>query len=456
MTRSLRLAFLALTLCLAAVGAAPRPAQAQRPRDRVVLISLDGFWADYLDDPRAPLPHLRALARRGARVDRMTVSTPSVTWPNHTTLVTGVSPRRHGVIANGMVEKAPSGPAPLAINPRHSKAEMCRVPTLYDVAHAAGLKTAEVNWPVTRHAPSLDFSFPDHPEAIRNSTPEVPTLLRVLNLLEQPTDAAFSAVGSATRDRIWTEVATHLIRQSKPNLLLLHLLNTDGTQHAHGPQTTEAFTVLALADRYVGDVLEAIRTSGGEDRTTVVVTADHGFIRVTRQIRPNARLRARGLIRGDGPDTQFDAQCISEGGVALVYVPGRAPDRTARVRTALTGLEGVERILEPAQYAEFGIPDPAANPQGPDFVLCAAEGFAFTNDHTGEETVTLPRPIGTHGYLHTNPKMDALLVLGGRGIRKGARLERARNTDVAPTLAQLLRLRLPDTEGSPLASLLAP
>jgi len=447
-----RLLALTVVLAAAALTAVP-PAEAQRGGGHVVLISLDGFWSEYLDDARVPLPNIRALAERGARVDRMTVSTPSVTWPNHTTLVTGVSPRRHGVIANGLIEKAPAGPAPFAINPRRSKLELCRVPTLYDAAHAAGLKTAEVNWPVTRHAPTLDFSFPDHPDPIAHSTPQVLPLLRTLGMAE-PTDAAFRALGSVTRDRIWTEMAVHLLRREKPHLLLLHLLNTDGTQHAHGPLTNEAFTVLSLADRHVGDVVAAIRESGLEARTTIVVTADHGFIRVTKQIRPNARLRARGLIEGEEPQTRFAVQSISEGGVALVYAPGRDAAVIARARAALTGMEGLERILAPAQYAEFGLPDPLSNPQGPDLVLCAAEGYAFANENAGEEIVTLARPVGTHGYLHTHPKMDALLVLAGRGIRRGARLPRARNTDVAPTLARLLRVPLTDTEGAPLAQIL--
>jgi predicted AlkP superfamily phosphohydrolase/phosphomutase len=121
----------------------------------VVLISLDGFAASYLDDSKAPLPNLRRLAAEGARAEGMQVVTPSVTWPNHTTLVTGVTAARHGVLVNGRIERSPGSP-PYFINPRRSKEELCRAPTLYDAAHRAGLRTAEVNWPVTRGAPTLD------------------------------------------------------------------------------------------------------------------------------------------------------------------------------------------------------------------------------------------------------------------------------------------------------------
>ncbi|MFN3648776.1 MAG: alkaline phosphatase family protein [Armatimonadota bacterium] len=443
-----------LQLAGAAAGTAllGRHAAAQRigpaRAKHVVLISLDGFAADYLDDPRLPLPNLRRLAEEGARADRLTVITPSVTWPDHTTLVTGVTPARHGVLANGLIETG-TGPTPYAINPRRSKEELCRVPTLYDVAKVAGLRTAEVNWPVTRGAATLDFSIPDHPEPLTHSTPQLLQELRALKILGEGEDA-LNRVGSVTRDQIWTDAAVHLIRKHRPNVLLLHLLNTDGTQHAHGPNTNEAYTALALADRQVGDVLRAVGESGLKDETAVFVVADHGFIRVTRQIQPNVRLREAGLIRvGEGGRLEYAAQSLSEGGVALVYVPDRLlrPELVEKTRAALNGLEGVERIVDPSGYDELGLPQPSRSPQAPDFVLAAKDGFAFGNATTGAEVVSQERATGSHGYLHTNPRMDGICVAAGAGIRRGARVERARNLDVAPTLAHLLGLDLGPVEG---------
>ena len=90
----------------------------------------------------------------------------------------------------------------------------------------------------------------------------------------------------------------------------------------------------------------------------------------------------------------------------------------------------------------------------PDLVLSAKDGYAFSNETTGEEIVTQQRPTGSHGYLQSNPRLDALFVMGGRGVRKGAAVERVRNLDVAPTIAQLLGLRLENVEGAPLTELL--
>src|SRR4051794_23525759 len=83
-----------------------RGAQARTDSDRiVVMISVDGLPAYYLDDPKAEMPTIRALAAEGARASMMKASTPTVTWPNHTTLVTGVTPAKHGVLGNNYFDR---------------------------------------------------------------------------------------------------------------------------------------------------------------------------------------------------------------------------------------------------------------------------------------------------------------------------------------------------------------
>lgn len=432
-----------LSLFLVLAVASPREIEAKSAARHVVLITLDGFAAYNLDDPRASLPNLRRIAKEGVRAEKMTVANPSVTWPNHTTLVTGVTPARHGVIANGIIEPGASGR--LTINPRHSKTEMCKVPTIYDLAHAAGMKTAEINWPVTRDAETLDFRFPDHPEMIRYTTPSLLTAIKDLGLLTPPSQEQFNAAGSVRRDEIWTGAATHLIRSEKPNLLLLHLLNTDGTQHAHGPFSNEAYTALALADRFVGDVVAAVKDAGLQKSTAVIITADHGFVRVTQQIQANA------ILKRAGPE---DAYGISEGGVHYVYLPKATPESTARARAALRGVQGVEAVYDPSEYGALGFPTPQQSPQAPQLLVAAKDGFAFSNAFEGEDVVTSAKATGSHGYVHTQPKVDALFVATGAGLRAKSKVERLRNVDVAPTIARLLGLRMENVDGKPIVEIL--
>lgn len=435
---------------VAAAAGISTAARAQAAAARhVVLISIDGFGAYNLTDPRLPIPNIRSIAAEGVQAGAMTVITPSVTWPDHTTLVTGLMPANHSVIANGRIERATTGP-PFAINPRRTKEELTPATTLYDVAHRAGLTTADVNWPVTRGAPTLTWSIPDHPEPIRHTTPALLDLMKAKGLLTDGTDSEFDGMSGLMRDHIWTETACALTETHRPNLLLLHLLQTDSTQHQRGPGGTEALLALALADRLVGRVVETVGEGALRSSTALFVTSDHGFIKVERVIQPNVRLAARGLIRkGAGDLLEYDAQVISEGGVALLYVPlwRLKPELVQAAREALEGMEGIAALVDAAGFPELGLPQPQRNPQAPSLLLTAKDGYSFGSGIAGPEIIPQAQATGSHGYLHTNPLMDGILVGRGAGVRKGVRLERVRNTDVAPTLARLMGLTLPQTDG---------
>src|SRR6185295_11502621 len=117
-----------LSLAVRAVALEP-------PSDRVVvMISVDGLAHYYFDDPKAEMPTIRELAAGGARAEKMKVSMPSVTWPNHTTLVTGTHPAKHGVIGNNYFSRAKNEVVPLIPDPYFNKEEIVKSPTIYDVA----------------------------------------------------------------------------------------------------------------------------------------------------------------------------------------------------------------------------------------------------------------------------------------------------------------------------------
>jgi arylsulfatase A-like enzyme len=111
----------------------------------VAVISIDGLPAWAWDDPKLPMPTLRRFTREGVLAKGMTVSNPSVTWPNHTTLVTGVRPAKHGVLFNGFLVRQGER-APAKLESGHDKSELVQAITVYDLAHEAGLTTAQVNW----------------------------------------------------------------------------------------------------------------------------------------------------------------------------------------------------------------------------------------------------------------------------------------------------------------------
>ena len=132
--------------------------------NHVILISIDGFPAWMWNDESLQVPNLRKLAAEGASTKAMTVSNPSITWINHTTLVTGVEPRKHGVLFNGLLVRQDGG-KPAKIEPWVDKSKLVFAPTLYDIAHQAGLTTAETDWVAITRPGTITWSFAELPDA---------------------------------------------------------------------------------------------------------------------------------------------------------------------------------------------------------------------------------------------------------------------------------------------------
>jgi hypothetical protein len=430
----------------------------------VILITIDGGAAYYLQDPAAPLPTLRKLAGQGATAEGMKVSNPSITWPNHTTLVTGVHPEKHSVLFNGVLVRPGAGLG-VSVDPKRDKSDLVAVPTLYDLLHKKGYRTAGINWPCTRNSGTLDIDFPDTPDMINYTTPKLLDELVADGILADKNVTNFNRQSAPVRDQIWTAAATHVIRTRKPNFMMFHLLITDGIQHKHGPRTMAAYTALAMADSHLRDILSALDQAGIRDRTTLFIVADHGFESTTNIIHPNVLLRKYGLLETNLVSTnppRFKArvQTVAEGGTSLVYFNEHItkPEERARVLQLLRELEGVAEVLEPDAFAGLGLPDPKKNPQMADLILVPKPRHGFSNIASGDEVVTAVTltagSLGNPGYLSSNTNMNAMFVAAGRGIKRGAKLGVIDNRNVAPTIAHLLGEGLPNADGKVLVEIL--
>src|SRR5689334_613773 len=117
------------------LSTASLPAAASSPRKNrsVIVISLDGFPAYALDDPRLPIPTLRKLVHDGVIAASMRPINPTVTWPNHTAIVTGVDASEHRVLFNGLLVRH-DGAMP-TIEPWRDKEQLVHAPTIYDIAY---------------------------------------------------------------------------------------------------------------------------------------------------------------------------------------------------------------------------------------------------------------------------------------------------------------------------------
>lgn len=424
---------LALLASFGGGGLAQQPA-----KDRmVVVVSLDGFPAYSLDDPKLPVPTLRRLARNGVS-GRMTTSNPAITWPIHTTMVSGVLASEHGLLANGTIVRTGAWP-PVKIDPMLDMEKMVHAPTVYDAAHRAGLTTAQVDWVAINNAPGITWPFAEWP----STEGVVEKEMMGEGIVTAADIDSFTKSNIVYRDRIWTDAAVHLIRRHKPNLLLFHLLSLDSSHHQYGPRSLAGTVAMAFLDDCVARLVEAVRAAGMSERTTFVVVSDHGFKRYTRQIRPNAALAAAGLSKS--------VYALAEGGAAYVYFDkARGGDPRQAAERAFGGVEGIDRVIGPEEFPALGLPLPGQDPQAFDLLLTAKDGYAFSGAAEGPATVALPAPAGTHGYPAADPEMDAILIVSGYGAASGKNLGRVTNLQIAPTLAGLLGVALPAAKSAPL------
>ena len=317
---------------------------------------------------------------------------------------------------------------------------MVRVKTLYDIAHARGMTTAQVDWVAILDAPTVTWAFPERPTADGQIAQE----LVKAGVLSQTELETFATRNIVWRDHIWTAGRRAHHPAAPPNLMMFHLLNLDSTQHRYGPRTPAAMTTMSHLDAQVAEIVAAVEQAGLTARTTFFVVSDHGFKLVKRQIRLNAAFMKAGLLKAqDGKVVQSDAYVVPEGGSAIVYltVPDPTGELLARARKAIAGVEGIDAIIEPGDYARFGLPLPTVNNQMGALFVTPKEGYSFTAA-VGEEVVVdaTEGSLGAHGYPSSDADLSALFIASGAGISQGVALGVIDNVDVAPTMAELLGL----------------
>lgn len=395
--RKLLCAILWATL-LSAVGAQP-----------VVVISIDGLNPAFYSDGQYQTPNLKALARGGAAADSVAPVFPSFTYPNHTTLVTGCRPDRHGVHTN-IIEDGPDW---------YWESRHIKTPTLWQVAKSEGLTVACLSWPVTVGA-QVDYLIPEIFQVKGQSL----STEQLLNRHSTPGLLQRFEVRVPDNFREWdietAKVATGLLQEQKLDLMLVHLIQVDKAQHDYGPEHDLVKQAIARVDILVRQIVEA---AGSE--ATIVIAGDHGFQAYDRMLYPNGLLREQRL--------QNLARVKTTGGSMAVYTES---DKVLELFRAQR--PGVARVIEEQELHALG-----AFP-GARLALVAEPGYIFSRKTEGSGRTE--RTKGQHGYLPGD--VPTGLIIHGPGLAPGTSLGNLDITQVAPTLAFLLGLRLPSAQGS--------
>lgn len=431
----------ALLAAALAAAAAPAARAAEAPR-HLVLVSVDGLMPGYYlqaDSLGLRIPNLRRLIRDGAHARGVVGVLPTVTYPSHTTLITGVPPRVHGVFFNTIFD-----PEERSAGSWYYYASAIRVPTLVSAARAWGLTTGAVSWPVSvgLGADLLipEFYRPGSTHQIDRNLLAALSTPRLIEAVEHARGGRRFAYPWDERDRL--DAADFILRTYRPHLLLLHLIDTDAAQHDHGPGSPEALRAVERADADLGRLLETLEKTGLRERTLFAVVSDHGFLPVATTLRPNTLLREAGLLSLDerGRVREWKAYFHASGGSAALHLKDGADRATLeRVRALVAAraqdpASGIRDVLGPEATNALGGADSP-------LVLNAREGFYFHNAAAGEYAVASSSK-GYHGYAPDRDELHAALLLSGPGLRRTGDLGVVRMTQVAPTLARFLGIAL--------------
>jgi predicted AlkP superfamily pyrophosphatase or phosphodiesterase len=428
----------------------------------VLMISVDGMRADAVLEADAhglKIPYLRSLLRDGAYARGVIGVFPTVTYPSHTTLITGVAPREHGIYDN------------LEFDPLHQHADtwywyadQIRAPTLWHAAHAAALTTASIGWPVSVGANDVDFLIPEY-WRISRPTPELnPSDRYLIAALARPEGLLHDmekSVGpylmgndtSIGADEIKTRYALEILRAHKPKFMTIHLSSLDHAEHEHGVFSDEANQILESIDAQLARLFAA--ASANDPHAIAVVVSDHGFAPITHRInlyQPFIRanlLQASSDARGRLKVTGWRAQPWPAGGMAAIMLNPADPGGEEEVRHLLQTLQadvanGIADVLErDAARARGGFPDAA-------FLVLMKPGYYLSDDVLDGLQTDLTGTHGTHGYSPDLPEMRASFFIAGNGIARHRDLGLIDMRQIAPTVAGVLKVALPSAQGAAL------
>lgn len=425
----------------------------------VVVVSVDALVYEDLET----LSKLYALAPRWdkmARVDRVRSIYPTITYPCHSTMMTGVYPDRHHIVNN----EAPI----LGVEHclwQHFRSSV-KAPSIFDAAKKAGLTTAAVFWPVTGKDPAIDYLvdeyWPQHGEnsvtAFRDSGSSEEVIKKIVKPNLKYLEGKHRMHPYA--DAFVMGCAADMLRNFQPDLLMVHPANVDSARHASGLFTSAVTNALYDTNLWLEELFKAAEDAGIYEDTNFFIVSDHGQIEIRRSVALNALLAEEGLldVAPDGTLKDWTAFAKSGGTSALVYLKDPA-DQVAwnKTKIALEKLRdsevcGLGEILTEAEARE-------RYHLGGDFA------FVIETDGWTSFSTSWLKPVqkpldnsdyrfgrATHGHEPEKGPQPTLMAFGP-DIQPGAHLDTARLVDEAPTFAHALGLTMPDTDGHCLTEL---
>ena len=374
-------------------------------RQRVILITIDGLRKDILTNANQPAPFLHGLMQKSVYVPNVIGVNPTMTYPAHTTLVTGSTPLEHGIHCNRQFQFNRDEPALY-----NWYADSIRTKTLWQTVKEHGGTTASVFWPVTTGSKWIDFNLPEYFPTTRVNVSgmdyirPVCTPSDIMAELEREATGHLSdttlRAGSFQYDAKVASMVNYLTNRYKPDFMTVHLVTTDYKQHETGIYSYETQQSVAAADHAIGLILENLEYTHQKDSVTIIVTGDHGFTQGRYRLQPNALLVNNGLL-SEQPGGDWQACFNSLGAAAYMYFnPNLSSKQKARCIEKVRKIFSEQPDSVKTMYNILSSKEIVAINGDPTAALCLApvSGIGCSNNRKGEFITDFKG--GFHGYVY--------------------------------------------------------
>ncbi|MGY3764932.1 alkaline phosphatase family protein [Vagococcus vulneris] len=407
---------------------------------KLLIISIDALGAKNIIEQIDYLPTIKSLLTNGTWVKEIAEVYPSLTYPSHTTIVTGVYPNKHGIINNTKKQMNRRSPD------WYWYSKDVKVTTLYEAARQKRLKTAAFLWPVTAGS-NINYNiaeiFPN-----RIWTNQVLTSLKAstpyfMYQMNRKFGHLRQGIKQPYLDDFVTACAVDTIKTKKPDLTMIHLVDLDSMYHAYGVESEQAYNALLRQDKRILQLLSALDDAGMRDETNIVILGDHYQIDVHTMIRINSLFTQKGWMtktKNELPPRNASLYAKSTDGSCYIYADSKNRVDEDTILAALKTIKGIEKIYLPPDIQRMGADTNAL------FMLEAKSGYYFideANGHIIEEVnqADIGKPDryrAVHGYHPTKPEYATTLIFNGPDIKSGHVIPKAKLIDEAPTFAELL------------------
>lgn len=386
---------------------------------RLCMISLDAV-SQTDADRLLRLPALSALKKRGVFCDQIQTIYPTITYPIHTSLLTGCYPDRHGIGHNQPFQ----GDTPPALRKWFWEAGDIKVKTLHQAAKEKGMRVSSILWPVSGKNKAVGRNFPEV-LPLPGESPALKMLQYSSPLWLARMEILYGKQRKSIRQPDLDEYAALLCEKlyasrRPPDMLTVHFVDCDAMRHWHGVESKEAHAAMERLDHHVGRIMQAVEKAGLMDETLFCVVSDHGQKEAPKGVLLDMHLKNACGAR---------AQRLGMG----AYIFGEDLEKAKAVLWENRREWKIGKILEEKALRALHAPTHVH------LAVEAEEGCCFID--VAEET------FGEHGFSVDCPQAKTLFWLAGPGVRENVQLEKANIVDIAPTLAKALGLTLPQAQG---------